>query len=55
MLSSLLYLCFKGADFGSLSVVLFSGSAIIAAISMLFNPETYSKKLPDTIKEAKHL
>ncbi|XP_037026625.1 organic cation transporter-like protein isoform X1 [Bradysia coprophila] len=44
-----------GSQYGSLPALLFGASAIIAAIMVIFNPETYSKKLPDTIKEAKQI
>ncbi|XP_031628549.1 organic cation transporter-like protein isoform X2 [Contarinia nasturtii] len=35
--------------------LLFGTSAIVGAVLVLLNPETYGKKLPDTIKEAKDL
>lgn len=34
---------------------MFGGSAIIAAVLVVFNPETFGKKLPDTIEEARML
>lgn len=34
---------------------LFAGSAFIAAICFLFGPETYGKRMPDTIEEAEDL
>ncbi|XP_031636514.1 solute carrier family 22 member 6-A-like [Contarinia nasturtii] len=37
------------------SALLFGTSAILAAILIIFCPETYSKKLPDTVDEAKAL
>lgn len=40
---------------GLLPTILFAGSAIVAALLVFFNPETHSKKLPDTIEEAKLL
>lgn len=49
------FVIFQGAQHGSLPTFLFAGSAVLAAILVFFNPETYSKKLPDTIEEAKLL
>lgn len=43
------------SEYGSVSTLLFAATAIIAAITVLFSPETFSKKLPDTIKEAECL
>lgn len=34
---------------------MFGGTAILAAILVVFNPETYLKKLPDTIEEAESI
>lgn len=45
----------KGAQYETLPSILFGCSAIVAAILILFCPETYSKKLPDTVDEAKAL
>lgn len=42
----------QGAQYGPLAVLLFGGTAVVAAISVLFSPETYKKKLPDTLDEA---
>lgn len=39
----------------SLPFLLFGGSAIIAGVLVLFGPETFGKKLPDTMEEAKNL
>lgn len=48
-------LFFQATDYESLPAILFGGSAIFAAFVVLINPETFSKKLPDTIEEAKKL
>lgn len=42
----------QGVEYGPLPVLLFGGTAVIAAISMLFSPETFGKQLPDTFDEA---
>lgn len=39
----------------SFSSYLMCGSAILAGICILFCPETFEKRLPDTIQEAKEL
>lgn len=41
--------------FEYLPYILFGGSSIVAGLSALFCPETFGKKLPDTIEEAKTL
>lgn len=46
---------FQATQFDSLPVFLFGGSAILAAVLVFFLPETYQKKLPDTVDEAKTL
>ncbi|XP_055299839.1 organic cation transporter protein-like [Sitodiplosis mosellana] len=43
------------AQHGSLPSILFGASAILAAFLVLLCPETFSKKLPDTVEEAKAL
>lgn len=43
------------SEYGSVSTLLFAATAIIAATTVLFSPETFSKKLPDTIEEAECL
>lgn len=42
-------------DVNFLPPILFGGSAFIAACLVIFSPETYQKKLPDTIEEAKYI
>lgn len=50
-----IFLSQQGLQYASLPPLLFSGAAILAAVSILFSPETFRKKLPDTIDEAINL
>lgn len=49
------FLSQQGSQYASLPPILFSGAAILAAISVLFSPETFQKKLPDTNGDAINL
>lgn len=46
---------FQVAYHHALPALLFGCSGILAAILVLFNPETFGKKLPDSIEEAECL
>lgn len=45
----------QGSQYGSLPVYLFGGAAITGAFLVIFSPETFKKKLPDSLEEAKEL
>lgn len=55
--NELLFNCFffQGSQYKLLPEILFGGTSLVAAILVLFSPETHSKKLPDTIEEAEEL
>lgn len=38
-----------------MSAIMFGVSSLIGAITMIFSPETFLKKLPENIEDAKNL
>lgn len=46
---------FQATQYESLPAILFGCTAIVGSALALLCPETYEKKLPDTIQEAKDL
>lgn len=45
----------QGSHFGSLPALVFGAASIIAAFAIFLNPETFAKKLPDTIEAAEEM